>query len=329
MPSTPSPNSPPLLSRHHKRAIAFSLLVAAGFYLTIALYTGYDKVLSALSHTTTSLWLILLCGSFCNYLVRYLRWRYYLGLMGHHLPDRLHFIYYLAGFALTTTPGKAGEVIRSVLLRPHGIKYSQSIAAFFTERLLDVLVIALLASFTLIFINGQRGFTIAADVFVIGVILLLRQQRIQAKLRLILKRWRTVRLRKLAWHLLIMLNKARRLLAMRSLLLGNILGITAWVIQGMAFTFLLSHFDINLHYTQGFGIYAMSLLIGAASFLPGGVGSTELAMYILLKAVGVDDVSALTIPLISRLSTLWFAVSLGLLSTLYLSFRRDSVSYPA
>lgn len=328
MPSTASPNFSPLLSQRHKRAITVSLLVAACLYLAIALYAGFDKILSALSRTTLSLWLILLTGSFCNYLVRFIRWRYYLRQMGHQLPDWLHFIYYLAGFALTTTPGKAGEVIRSVLLRPHGVTYSNSIAAFFTERLLDVLVIALLATFSIIAFEGHRGFAITADIVVIGVVLILRQQRIQARLRLSQQRWRATRWRKLAWHLLIMLHKARRLLTVRPLLVGVILGILAWVAQGIAYSLLLNHFGIELIFTIGFGIYATSLLIGAASFLPGGVGSTELAMYLLLKAVGVDELNAITIPLISRLSTLWFAVSLGLCSAAYLSLGRDTASPP-
>ena len=70
------------------------------------------------------------------------------------------------------------------------------------------------------------------------------------------------------------------------------------------------------------GIYAVSLLAGAASFIPGGIGSTEIVMGLLLAASGADNSIAITAPLISRLSTLWFAVAVGFIATGLLSLLR-------
>ena len=65
------------------------------------------------------------------------------------------------------------------------------------------------------------------------------------------------------------------------------------------------------------------LLAGALSFIPGGIGATEAVMYLLLTQTGVDSATALIIPLINRISTLWYAVLLGLLSSLYLGLVTD------
>ena len=58
-----------------------------------------------------------------NYAVRFVRWQYYLRLVGVHdvrLSDSA--LVFLAGFALTVTPGKVGEAVKAVLLRAsHGI----------------------------------------------------------------------------------------------------------------------------------------------------------------------------------------------------------------
>ena len=49
-------------------------------------------------------------------------------------------------------------------------------------------------------------------------------------------------------------------------------------------------------------------------------------MGLLLLNNGADPVIAVAVPLISRLSTLWFAVGLGLLSSLYLGIRAESTT---
>jgi len=59
------------------------------------------------------------------------------------------------------------------------------------------------------------------------------------------------------------------------------------------------------------GIYSIALLGGALFFLPGGLGSTEAFMLLLLMQAGLDPVSASAATIISRVTTLWFAVLLG------------------
>lgn len=48
---------------------------------------------------------------------------------------------YFSGFALTTTPGKAGELLRGVFLERRGMPFSSSIAALLSERLSDMIAI--------------------------------------------------------------------------------------------------------------------------------------------------------------------------------------------
>jgi uncharacterized protein (TIRG00374 family) len=60
------------------------------------------------------------------------------------------------------------------------------------------------------------------------------------------------------------------------------------------------------------GIYAVSVLVGALSFIPGGLGSTEAVMGLMLGLVGADLTTAVSATLVCRLATLWFAVLLGL-----------------
>jgi hypothetical protein len=61
--------------------------------------------------------------------------------MGHRLPCIAGLAYYLAGFALTTTPAKIGEAVRLWYLR-RTIGYAESVPIFIFEQVLDVLAVA-------------------------------------------------------------------------------------------------------------------------------------------------------------------------------------------
>jgi uncharacterized membrane protein YbhN (UPF0104 family) len=51
--------------------------------------------------------------SLLNYVLRVVRWRWYLGRLGHPLTVGFSALSYVAGFAFTLSPGKVGEVGRA------------------------------------------------------------------------------------------------------------------------------------------------------------------------------------------------------------------------
>jgi len=70
--------------------------------------------------------------------------------------------------------------------------------------------------------------------------------------------------------------------------------------------------DIGLGFSMS--IYALSMLAGAVSFLPGGIGGAEAVMTGLLLMSGATETKAVAATVIIRLATLWFAVALGALA---------------
>ncbi len=62
------------------------------------------------------------------------------------------------------------------------------------------------------------------------------------------------------------------------------------------------------------GIYNISILAGAISFIPGGIGATEAAISVLLISMGMDASLAVAASLVCRGMTLWLAVFIGLIS---------------
>ena len=58
-------------------------------------------------------------------------------------------------------------------------------------------------------------------------------------------------------------------------------------------------------------IYSSSLILGAASFIPGGIGVTEGSIAGLLTLNGVDISIAFVLGILIRIFTLWYGVLVG------------------
>lgn len=317
-----------LLSRKHRRAIAVSVLLAGLLYLVGMEFVGRDAVLDAMSRLGWAGWGLVLACSLANYLLRFWRWHYYVRQSGVRMAPHRHIVYYLAGFALTTTPGKAGETIRSVFLRPHGVAYRHSLACFFVERFMDVLVVAGLSVLTILAVERHTPLVLAYTLVIVALVPAIRSRTLRAALRRVQQRLSGTRGKRFIQQLLELLQLVGHLLSLRWLYFGFAIGLIAWSIQGIAFYSIAAAMGFSPGLAVLMGVYAISLLAGAASFVPGGLGTTEAAMVTLLVVLGAEAQTAWAIAITSRVSTLWFAVALGLAANMLISVQRDARPAP-
>jgi len=296
------------------------MLAAAALYVVFIMAGDYRATLAALSAFPGTAWLFVLSLSVVNYLLRFHRWRYYLQKMGQNVPLSRHLVCYCAGFALTTTPGKAGEAIRSWYLKDHGVRFSHSLSALFVERLLDLTTMLLLALVAAVHFDGYGRWLVVAALPILAALPLIHSPRLSAWLQA--RGGQTQgRLGQILTGLAELLQSASRLLQSRPLYFGLGLGLLAWGAEGVAFYCIVQLLGVDIPLAQAIGIYALSMLIGALSFLPGGLGSAEVVMSFLLIAAGAAPGTAVAATLICRLATLWFAVLIGLLALAELEWR--------
>jgi FAD/FMN-containing dehydrogenase len=121
-------------------------------------------------------------------------------------------------------------------------------------------------------------------------------------------------LRQIAQRLLQVSRDALVCLSPRLLLLGLAAGLLAWSLESVELSVLLDSLGHPIPVSSSVSIYAFSMLAGAVSFLPGGLGSSEACMVLLLRAAGIPLPTAVSATLIVRAATLWFAVLLGALA---------------
>ncbi|CAA0084687.1 Uncharacterised protein [BD1-7 clade bacterium] len=291
-----------------------TVILAVIAYAVVAFLSGGEAVFGAIAHLPAELWLAILGLSLANYLLRYIRWHLYITHDGHaRVPHKQHLAVYLAGFSLTMTPGKAGEAMRSLYLKPYGVAHQRSMGAFFVERILDLLAILLMAGMSVSFLASDYSVT-AAVVTVSLIVACLVVIKIPK--RWIIESPLVKRLPDKLRHAIVfiesMLDNANDLLCVRLLVVGLLIGIVAWGLEGYGLYIVMQAFSPDLgDLSLSMAIYGMGILLGALSLLPGGVGGAEAAMIFLLVKVGFDEASAVAITFICRLATLWFAVAIG------------------
>jgi len=223
---------------------------------------------------------------------------------------------YLSGFALTTTPGKAGEALRSVLLQPYGVPYPHSLAALLAERVGDLCAVLILAALGLAaYPQGRPALAIMAALLLLGLLLIQRRAWLE-RLDDWLRRRYTGRPGALLAGLIETMLHSGRLFSLPLLVFSIALGVVAWGAEGLAFYYLAHWLGTDLSLATALFIYAFSMLIGAASMLPGGLGGAELTMVALLVLNGMPSGTAVAATVLIRLTTLWFAVLLGVAALL-------------
>ena len=280
------------------------------------IFTEFPRLLSVLP--------TLIGLSLLSYLVRYLRWYWLLGRAGNKTNVVSGFLAYLAGFAFTATPGKVGELVRIRYLAPQGVPAWRVLAAFVYERAFDLMAVLLLSTLA---IRDKDIF-----VFVLGFVVVFLAGIVFASLN---PAWLTKASAYLRFHRLKKL--ARICMTLRDglsgcciwatpldVLVSIVLGLLAWGLTSLSFVWLLDHLGVSIPILSALAIYPLSMLAGAASMLPGGVGSTEVTIVALLSLFAVPLGTATLAAIGIRFSSMWFAVLCGFvaLSTLELRYRR-------
>ncbi len=294
-----------------RQFVIFLALSVVGYGAWVA-YSGAGEVWSAITQLGWDGWAIVLGLSLLNYVLRFVRWDIYLKRLGCKVPHAWNFLAYIAGFGFTASPGKVGEAVRSVYLKRFNVSYVQSLSAFFVERLVDMLSMIIVASLAAYAFENTRWLVAVTFIVTIALLPLVHSQWLYDFLDRRRRNLASERLKSMGEHLLELLRTSADLLKSAPLYAGLLLGLVAWFAEGLGLYIVLERMGADIPLLVVAGIYGVAVLAGAVSFVPGGLGGTELVMGSLLVLSGADAAVAASAVIVCRLATLWFAVVLGL-----------------
>lgn len=255
----------------------------------------------------------LLFLSLINYILRSIRW---LVLVRPFVPQyRLHqaILDFITGFAFTMTPAKAGELIRIHYLRTRfKISYGVALVASLYDRLYDFLILFLVTMIGACFYQTQNlGIMVMCAVGAGLSLFLYRPRLFISPIKLSYKITRKAK--RLHAKLLSFCKSCDRLKSSSVRISAFILGLCGWGAEFFAFYLLCHGFGVSLSFTEVSFIFAASTLAGALLMTPGGMGGAEAVMISLLMVHDISLELATSLTFIIRMTTLWFAVLLGII----------------
>jgi len=289
------------------------MILAVLAYGALLLYADAGAI--AKNASQVPVWVLLAATglAIANFIFRFFRWQYYLRRLDISVPTFDSGLIFIAGFSMSITPGKVGEVIKSLLLkRAHDVSMAVSAPIVLAERITDLGALLLLGAVGLLAI-GSFWSAIAAVLLVL--------------LMFVLCVWRPLSdfgIR-IATKIPFLARRKQKLLELQASILALnqpvpftislFLSFIAWGAQCLNLKVIASAFPgMALSLQEAFLAYSAPLLAGTLALIPGGLGVTEGSMTGVLQTLGGDGVTAAAAAaatILCRLTTFWVAILFG------------------
>ncbi len=314
------------LFQKHKRKILGSILLAVVVYAILLLIADASQLVGAISAFRWELLPIIIGLTLFNYAVRFVKWHWYLSVVGVHTLHWLDsLLIFLAGFSMTLTPGKAGEFLKVFMVKQRvDAPVATTSPVILAERMTDGLALLLLAATGLFLFDSPAvrmlmlGVVIGATAIVLGV-----RQRALAE-RLLKRLEKFPRLATRIHHFYAFYESAYDLLSFKNLSIAIALGVVSWAGECFALALILvglgMPFSWELVALSNFAM-GFATLAGSVLLVPGGLGVAEASIGGLLIAFGkqpwlpvgaITATTAAAATLMIRFATLWFGWLVGL-----------------
>ena len=297
------------------------IFCAAIIYSVLLVFSDVNVIYEKMFNFDLKFLPVILAIIFSSWMILFLRWLILLRKHEINITLKENLLVYLAGFALSVSPAKSGELIKSLLLKNNfNIKKSKTIPIIFLERFYDIIgtfsvavigitflglgsemiliIIPVLIVIIFSFIYSRKGFNI--------VLHILNRIKFLAKFSVSLKDSHEI------------IRKSSNLKTVCSC---SALTILFRLIEGIGIILILFAIGIDFEFFHLVAIYSTSVILGAISMSPGGLGVTEGSFAGLLALYGFELQTTLVLAIIIRFFTLWFGVIVGFISLKLIKFR--------
>lgn len=251
------------------------------------------------------------------------RWQTLLKGIKIRIPFSLAFSSFISATSISLlTPGRMGEPVRGLILKKkNGTNFSETLPLIITERVLD-LIVALSFAIAGIFIMGSAlsaeiqfflKFSAVVSTAALAIVLAaLFSEKFGRKLvAIFLKIPKTAKLKPKIEHVAESFYVSSRKIKPAAIIPVFALTILTWVIEGAILFFAVKSIGFDMDLVAAVEIISLTQIIGLVSSLPGGLGSVEtvLTLLILPFLIALPAASAATI--IYRFASLWVGMAIG------------------
>lgn len=350
-----------VIMRKYRNKILSGILIALAIYIALLLLADSqgkfetDGIIEAIQSFPLYLIPLIILAQTMVIFFRFLEWHYYLGVIEarHRISLIDSIIIFVATFTMVVSPGKAAELLKSVMLKIRtteigddkklkgGVPITRSAPIVVAERVIDGIAVIILMAVTLL---------IAGDELNLGTYqgidyAVLSRTLIYSSSAIILTGLIVLQIKPLAYFCLNILGyipilkrlqqtltdfyeSSREIFALKHVIPMSIVGLGVYISSTAGFIVILYGFGLEITWQlmlQGMFIVGVASAIGALSFVPNGAGVTEISNTGMLLALVAPIQPIVILPVAAAIALLqgffhkWFRVLVGL--TVALLFR--------
>jgi len=248
--------------------------------------------------------------------------------MGINISFKKNLVLFLSGMSMIVTPLGAGELIKSHFLKIH---YSQPISKtssmVITERYHDLLAVITIISFTLFFSFLLEALMLSGIlvIFLVIIYVIVRQRTYLKKIQ---KKLSNVKIIKKIIPSSEFNETLNTLSRPKIFFSGWVISLISFIFDGISVYLVFYAFNVDLGFLEIIQMYFTSIVFGALSLLPAGIGITEASFINLLVSEGLTLSLASTAIIVARIGTIWFGTGIGFISLRFIS-KKSSNDNPA
>jgi len=253
------------------------------------------------------------------------RWHLLLKKSEINIPNSNSILIFMAGVSLAIIPGKAGELIKSELLKTKfDVPRAKSVSIVIVEQVYSAIGLIIVSLFGMYYFDLGIYITISFSIIVISLFLFLTNETLFQKFSKIFLKIKFLNkfLENISESQLVI----KKLLSGKFVLSSILFSTLFWISICTAIYFIILAFGINtFEYFAIWTMYASSIMLGFISFLPLGIGVVEGSFAGFMAYGGIDISVALTLIIIIRLLVEWVPISAGFIC-LKISYGKKIIS---
>jgi len=301
-----------------KNKVLITIFGIVFLYAILTMFSGVEQMIEFYKNLELFYLLPIISITLFSMFIRSIIQRYLLNKIGIKISIKESYCLFISALSMVVTPGGAGLVVKSLFIqRKYGHSTSKSMPIVLAERFYDFLGVVAVIIFTLFLIFSIESFIIVlvSSIFLIILIFLIKNKNSQSIIKSVIRKIKF--LNKRIPDDSEFYSSMDKIFKNKIILTVGLSIIALTFLDGLVFYFGFLAFKVDLGYFHSVQIFYTSILYGAITFIPGGVGVTEVSFIGLLSKYGIEFALATSIIVFLRLTTIWFLTGLGYITSFF------------
>jgi len=287
-------------------------------YVFLLLYSDIDKFSKSIFEIDYRIIPIILALSSLSLFLLALRFHRLVRALDIKISLRKSILIYFAGLSFGVTPGGAGTIIKSHMIKnQYGDPISKTAPIIFIEKWNELNSVLLIIAITVIIASITEARIIIAIglVFSVSFLAIVRNKTIFLIFKKIMIRFRLSKYEEMIEN---SQNAFKILTTVKITCEGLIITTAAKIIEAFSAYLAFKALKMQIDFVFSTQVFFTSILSGVLTFIPGGFVVTEASMLGLFLKYGIDFTMASIAVIFARLMTIWYATILGLITTRFI-----------